>query len=680
MKKIILMIVMVVVLASTVSAYNMTEQQKILASNAGALDKFGISVSISSDGNTAIVGANSEDTSGADAGAAYIFQWNGTDWDEQQKILASDGEASDKFGISVSISSDGNTAIVGANREDASAGAAYIFQWNGTAWYEQQKILASNAEAGDYFGNSVSISSDGNTAIVGANMEDDGGSWAGAAYIFRWNGTAWYEQQKINANDAAGDDQFGVSVSISPNGNTAIVAAYTEDEGGADAGAAYIFQWNGTVWYEQIKILASDAGAADRFGNSVSISSDGNTAIVGAFYEDDGGSNAGAAYIFQWNGTAWHEQQKINANDAGAVDRFGNSVSISSDGNTAIVGAFYEDDGGSNAGAAYIFQWNGTAWHEQQKINANDAGINDYLGVSVSISSDGNTAIVGAEGKDSSAGAAYIFQSTTSPLLPTSTTFTSEETTNFSEVTLSSVTSLTLAIDNKGKIAFPSDHSINAEDDDYDTNIVIEDEFISVNTAVLDSTFNSSATLTLEGVTCPVQTISYKEGAFISKEDIIAGGRNCELDEVCSNIQCNAGVLTFDVAHFTGFAAGADANLTTEAEAGVFYPLDPIEFTAEYVNSTDGTPISGECNITFDDEGTWHTMDFDNTDYNYTKSFAAAGLHEYNVTCSSANFVTLEANDTKLVSSIDIPEFSVLTLGLGLMAVLIGLIIVRRKK
>ncbi|MCK5025828.1 MAG: FG-GAP repeat protein, partial [Nanoarchaeota archaeon] len=330
---------------------------------------------------------------------------------------------------------------------------------------------------------------------------------------------------------------------------------------------------------------------------------------------------------------------------------------------------------------AYIFQWNGTAWHEQQKINANDAAINDYLGVSVSISSDGNTAIVGAEGKDSSAGAAYIFQSTTSPLLPTSTTFTSEETTNFSEVTLSSVTSLTLAIDNKGKIAFPSDHSINVEGADYDTNIVIEDEFISVNTAVLDSTFNSSATLTLEGVTCPVQTISYKEGAFISKEDIIAGGRNCELDEVCSNIQCNAGVLTFDVAHFTGFAAGADANLTTEAEAGVFYPLDPIEFRAEYVNSTDGTPISGECNITFDDDwGTEYTMDFDSTDYNYTKSFEAAGLHEYNVTCSSANFVTLEANDTKLVSSIDIPEFSVLTLGLGLMAVLIGLIIVRRKK
>ncbi|MCK5630475.1 MAG: hypothetical protein KAI26_07690, partial [Nanoarchaeota archaeon] len=111
-----------------------------------------------------------------------------------------------------------------------------------------------------------------------------------------------------------------------------------------------------------------------------------------------------------------------------------------------------------------------------------------------------------------------------------------------------------------------------------------------------------------------------------------------------------------------------------------FYPLDPIEFRAEYVNSTDGTPISGECNITFDDEGTWHTMDFNSPDYNYTRSFATSGLHEYNVTCSSANFVTLEANDTKLVSSVDIPEFSVLTLGFGLIAVLIGLVVIRRKK
>jgi len=264
---------------------------------------------------------------------------------------------------------------------------------------------------------------------------------------------------------------------------------------------------------------------------------------------------------------------------------------------------------------------------------------------------------------------------------PTYSTFTSEETTNFSvENDLENVTGMILAIIDKGKIEFAEDYEMNCKNQDYDTNIVIEDEFISVNTAALDESFNSSATITLEGVTCPVETITYQEGTFTSKDDIIAGGNNCELEGVCSNIQCTGTTLTFDVAHFTGFAAGSDANLTTQAEAGVFYPLDPIEFIAEYINSTDGTPISGECNITFDDDwDTEYTMDFD-TDYNYTKSFATSGIHEYNITCSSANFVTLEANDTKLVSSVDIPEFSVITLGLGLIAVLVGLFIIRKKK
>ena len=263
-------------------------------------------------------------------------------------------------------------------------------------------------------------------------------------------------------------------------------------------------------------------------------------------------------------------------------------------------------------------------------------------------------------------------------ILPTYTNFTSEETTNFSEVTLSSVTSLTLAIDNKGKIAFPSDHNINAENENYDLNVKIEDSVIFVNSSALDSSFNSSATLTFYNVDCNKPYVFYSETASTFAA-ILSENQRCP-DSLCSNIQCNGNTLTVDVAHFTGFAAGADANLTTEAEAGVFSPLDPIEFTAEYINSTDGTPISGECNITFDEEGTWHTMDFNSPDYNYTRSFAAAGLHEYNVTCSSANFVTLEANDTKVVTATDIPEFSLLTLGFGLIAVLGGLVVMRKKR
>ena len=264
---------------------------------------------------------------------------------------------------------------------------------------------------------------------------------------------------------------------------------------------------------------------------------------------------------------------------------------------------------------------------------------------------------------------------------PSYSNFTSTETTNLSEGDITNVTSLTLAIDNKGKIAFPSNHSINAENEDYDTNVKIEDSVIFVNSSALHSSFNSSATLTFESVDCNKPYVFYSEtaGTFAA---ILRENQRC-LAPLCTNITCVGSTLTVDVAHFTGYAAGTNANLTIEAEAGIKYPLDLIEFYAWYINSTDGTPISGECNISFDDAwGTWFEMDYNGSEYNYTKSlgFAAAGTHHYNITCSSANFVTLEANDTKVVSSVDIPEFSTITLGLGLIAVLGGLFIIRRKK
>ena len=282
---------------------------------------------------------------------------------EQAKLTASDAEASDQFGYSVSISGDGNTAIVGARLEDpggvSSAGAAYVFTRSGTSWSQQAKLTASDAEASDFFGVSVSISSDGNTAIVGAYFEDPGGlSSAGSAYVFTRSGTTWSQQAKLTASDAEASDRFGFSVSISSDGNTAIVGAYLEDPGGvSSAGSAYVFTRSGTTWTEEFKLTASDAEAIDLFGISVSISGDGNTAIVGARLEDPGGvSDAGSAYVFTRSGTSWSQQAKLTASDAEASDFFGWSVSISSDGNTAIVGAYSEDPGGvSGAGSAYIF-------------------------------------------------------------------------------------------------------------------------------------------------------------------------------------------------------------------------------------------------------------------------------------------------------------------------------------
>jgi hypothetical protein len=355
------------------------------ASDAQWHDEFGRSVSIS--GDTLVVGALYEDGGAGDplhdAGAAYVFERNqgGADnWGEAAILRASDAQAHDHFGQSVSIS--GDTIVVGAYDEDggagdprSNAGAAYVFERNqGGAdnWGEAAILRAYDAQAGDYFGYSVSIS--GDTLVVGAWYERGGAGdplvGAGAAYVFERNeGGAdnWGEAAILRASDAQAHDHFGESVSIS--GDTLVVGAWAEDGGAGDplryAGAAYVFarnQGGADTWGEAAILRASDAQAGDEFGWSVSIS--GDTIVVGVLYEDGGAgdpcSNAGAAYVFERNeGGAdnWGEAAILRASDAQAGDEFGWSVSISGD--TIVVGAPWAYGGAGDPlpdiGAAYVF-------------------------------------------------------------------------------------------------------------------------------------------------------------------------------------------------------------------------------------------------------------------------------------------------------------------------------------
>ena len=379
-----------------------TQQSKIVASDGTSPDNFGYSVSISSDGNTAIVGAINDDSG---RGSAYIYTRSGSTWTQQSKIVASDGATNDGFGISVSISSDGNTAIVGSYRNNTSKGSAYIYTRSGSTWTQQAKIVANDAVSNDWFGFSVSISNDGNTAIVGAYVDDNG---RGSAYIFTRSGGTWTQQAKLVASDGADGDWFGYSLAISGDGNTAIVGARNDDSA---KGSAYIYTRSGSTWTQQAKLLASDGAGNDRFGFSVAISGDGNTAILGAYL---GGSYKGVAYVYTRTGTTWSEQTRILASDGASSDYFGWSVSISSDGNTAIVSAHYDDnEKGTNAGGVYVYTRTGTIWTQKTKLVASDGTANDNFGVAVAISSDGNTAIVGTNTDDNErgtdAGSAYIF-------------------------------------------------------------------------------------------------------------------------------------------------------------------------------------------------------------------------------------------------------------------------------
>ena len=285
----------VVSFSTNTSFYPQNEIAKLLASDGATNDRFGYSVSISGDGNTVIVGAQYDDDKGINSGSAYIYTRSSGTWSQQAKLLASDGSTSDYFGVSVSMSSDGNTAIVGAHGDDSARGSAYIYTRSGSTWTYQTKLTASDGATNDYFGRSVSLSSDGNTAIVGAYYDDSG---RGSAYIYTRSGSTWTDQTKLTASDGATSDYFGCSVSISSDGNTAIVGAYSDDDKGTDGGSAYIYTRSGSTWSQQAKLLASDGAASDYFGYSVSISSDGNTAIVGAYGDDDKGTDSGSAYIF----------------------------------------------------------------------------------------------------------------------------------------------------------------------------------------------------------------------------------------------------------------------------------------------------------------------------------------------------------------------------------------------
>jgi MYXO-CTERM domain-containing protein len=385
-----------------------TLEAKLTAGDGAANDYFGLSVSVF--GDTALVGASLNDVgTKTDQGSAYVFVRSGTTWTQQAKLTAGDGAAFDAFGSSVSVT--GDTAVIGAFQDDVSTstdqGSAYVFVRSGSAWTQQAKLTAGDGAANDAFGSSVSVS--GDTALLGAHQDDIGISTnQGSAYVFVRTGTTWTQQAKLTAGDGVTADTFGYSVSVS--GDTALVGAYWDNIGAnTDQGSAYVFVRSGTSWSEQAKLTASDGAAFDYFGSSVSVS--GDTAVVGAYFDDVGANvNQGSAYVFVRSGTAWTQQAKLTAGDGAANDSFGSSVSVSGD--TTLAGAYADDLGANtNQGSTSVFVRAGTSWTQLTKLTAGEGSANDNFGFSVSLS--GDTALVGVYrddvGTNVDQGSAYVF-------------------------------------------------------------------------------------------------------------------------------------------------------------------------------------------------------------------------------------------------------------------------------
>ncbi|WP_024330433.1 VWA domain-containing protein [Simiduia agarivorans] len=449
----------------------------IKASNTDAGDRFGSSVSVSNDGTVIAVGAKFEDSAGngvygnisagnssfTDSGAVYVYSKLNGVWQQQAYIKAPLASgASDFFGYSVSLSGDGSTLAVGAYGEDSEltgsnapynntgtdSGAVYIFTQNAGVWASQAYLKAQNIGHYDYFGFSVSLSTDGNVLAVGAYNEggsatgvngvvDNLAAGSGAAYVFNRDGINWSQSAYVKASNTDASDMFGFSVGLSGDGNTLVVGAPGEDgastgiysvdqssNGKSSSGAVYVFNYEGTEWVQDSYVKANNTDSDDQFGYSVSVSADGRDFAVGAIGEDWSGqnpinnnvSNSGAVFMFKKT-TYWYQWDHLKASTPAAKDNFGFSVSISPDGKSVVVGSVFEasnsvginpiDENNFNAqrGAAYLFRSSepNDHWIQTHYIKSPHTGSNITLGRSVAVSDNANTIVIGADGENSAA-------------------------------------------------------------------------------------------------------------------------------------------------------------------------------------------------------------------------------------------------------------------------------------
>jgi hypothetical protein len=393
---------------------------KMTLAAAADSDNFGYSLAL--DGNFAFIGAPGVDGEGTDRGAAYLFlkTQGGTDgWGQAKELVAGDTGDADYFGVSVDIS--GDYAVVGAVGENGTGtnqGAAYVFyrnQGGADNWGQVKKLTAEDRADSDSFGYAVAI--DGDTIVVGANLEDGDGTDRGAAYVFlKDEGGAdnWGQVIKLVSADPVDLGEFGTAVAI--DGDLVLVGASGEDGAGTSRGAAYLFsrdQGGAGAWGQVKKMVPGTPTDGAWFGNAVAL--DGPLAVVGEPWNDGAGTNRGSVYIFAKDegGTDnWGQFRKITASDAADGAFFGYSVCLS--GSNLLVGAVQAPGGGTQRGQAYLYgkDEGGTdAWGEVQRLRASDAQNQDYFGYATAIL--GSYVLVGAVGEDGSGagrGAAYLFK------------------------------------------------------------------------------------------------------------------------------------------------------------------------------------------------------------------------------------------------------------------------------
>ena len=317
----------------------------------------------------------------------------------------------DRLGYSVAISNDGAVVAAGAFSDNLGStagafGSVAVAQHNGTAWLPMSVIPSPDTNTlNQHFGNSVSLDANGIRLAIGAPI---GVGAANKAYIYTRSGSTWTQEAVMTSDGTVSNGVFGESVALSADGATLLVSERTAHN---SQGAVNVYVRSGTTWSRQAKLIKIDTETGDDFGYSIALSGDGNTALVGAYASDRGGLvNSGVCYVFTRSGVTWSQQAELLANGRIAGEYFGHSVSLNSDGNLALIGATGNNNGALNdSGASYLFSRTGTTWAQVGKLTASDAASSDKLGGSVALSSDKSTAVIGTEFKNSNTGSAYVF-------------------------------------------------------------------------------------------------------------------------------------------------------------------------------------------------------------------------------------------------------------------------------
>ena len=389
-------------LASTSAAPTITPGPKLIGSGATGLTQQGSSVALSADGATLIVGGPGDGT----VGASWIFTRTGSGWMQQGPKLVGTGVVGPLAaqGTSVGISSDGNTAIVGGYADDLSSdsvGASWIFVRTGSLWSQEgPKLVGTGAIGLAKQGVSVAISGDGNTAIIGGNADDGG---IGAAWIFVRSGSTWTRQAKLVGTGAIGPASQGLAVGLSADGNTAIVGGYND---AGETGAGWVFTRSGTTWAQDgLKLIGSGAVGFAAQGASVAISGDGGTILLGGIGDN---FSVGATWVFTKVGGVWVQQGgKLVGTGAVGSSFQGTSTRLSATGDRAVVGGPIDN---GQTGAIWIFDRQGSLWSQVggKLVGAGAIGASNQ-GQSVAISADGSTIAEGGPFDNLFIGATWSF-------------------------------------------------------------------------------------------------------------------------------------------------------------------------------------------------------------------------------------------------------------------------------